>query len=197
VEVVNNVKQTTENYQQLATEIINEIHQKFDISINAKDPIMIQHFLNEKLLRINSKLQYQFLQSIIEPIKNITQATQFLSKNDDLIKELKNELQQLLKANNSNKQEDEGTTNHFDVMNSLFERINKSNQQIKQTLQQNAIQVKAALIEANNLDNLESTPILQKLNTVSTHLNWTFKAIAAASVFNFLLMGFFWFWLFK
>jgi len=190
----NNSNNNQTDYSFIAKNLITEILHELNINLSAKDPIVVQYLVNQKLLAQNMNAQDILLTKITQIIKDNLSAEQNHQSNEQLLKAIQEKLNKLIPKLQNTELEEQNK--QFTLINQLFEKITITNAQTKNILQENTLQIKQALLSANDLSDLENTPIVKKLNTISLNLGKTYKGILYAGIGNVCVMVVFWCWIF-
>jgi len=178
------------SFQQKTKALIADVYSNLKIGISENDPIVVQYFLNERANTVYFEQQQKFLDKLTDTLeqKPQTNLDEELKKFENLITNFLSNLQENTKQNNNQKLITE-IERCFSTLDQLINKYSLVTVENRNSLND----IKLSLIKINNLNDINESQNISKLQFLTNLLQKTSWLIIGASSINFCAMGYFWF----
>jgi len=184
------LKISNEAFRQQTNDLINDIFNNLKISVSHNDPIIIQYYINQLTTREFIANQQYFLQELTDVIQKSKQHI-----NLDELEDFKNHLANILNSN-KNHEYNQKIINElekcFSTLNALIDKYSVVTIENRNSM----LDIKQSLIKVNNLNNINETPSITKLQRLTNILNKVSWLIVGTTSINIMAMISFWYLIF-
>jgi|GEM_PF-2772673 len=180
-------------FQQKTKALIADVYSNLKIGISENDPIMVQYFLNERANTVYFEQQQKFLDKLTNTLDQKTFKPQVNLDNEledfkKLITDFAKNLQENKKQNNTQILISE-IEKCFSTMDQLLNKYSLVTIENRNSL----ADIKQSLIKINNLNDINESQNISKLQFLTNLLQKTSWIIIGGASVNFCAMGYFWF----